>query len=219
MKIGSGKPVVGATLVVARSRHQPVFIPLMWPLQGHGDCYENRLRQTCCRGNPCGCPFPAPTRFHPLMWPLQGHGDCYENRLRQTCCRGNPCGCPFPAPTRFHPLMWPLQGHGDSYENRFRQTCCRGNPCGCPFPAPTRFHPLCGLCKAMVIPSSARNLRYPAVVSEAVPPSGLRLNSEYFGFLTALRCVRNERGLCRAFPAVLSGKPAENGTPVIAAAL
>ena len=27
-------------------------------------CYENRLRQTCCRGNPCGCPFPAPTHFH-----------------------------------------------------------------------------------------------------------------------------------------------------------
>ena len=27
-KIGSGKPLVGATLVVARSRHQPVFIPL-----------------------------------------------------------------------------------------------------------------------------------------------------------------------------------------------
>ena len=28
MKIGSGKPVVGATLVVARFRHQPVFISL-----------------------------------------------------------------------------------------------------------------------------------------------------------------------------------------------
>ena len=28
MKIGHGKPVVGATLVVARSRRQPVFIPL-----------------------------------------------------------------------------------------------------------------------------------------------------------------------------------------------
>ena len=28
MKIGSGKPVVGATLVVARSRRQPIFIPL-----------------------------------------------------------------------------------------------------------------------------------------------------------------------------------------------
>ena len=28
MKIGSGKPVVGATLVVARSLHQPIFIPL-----------------------------------------------------------------------------------------------------------------------------------------------------------------------------------------------
>ena len=28
MEIGSGKPVVGATLVVARSRHQPGFIPL-----------------------------------------------------------------------------------------------------------------------------------------------------------------------------------------------
>ena len=28
MKIGPDKPVVGATLVVARSRHQPVFIPL-----------------------------------------------------------------------------------------------------------------------------------------------------------------------------------------------
>ena len=38
------------------------------------DCYENRLRQTCCRGNPCGCPFPAPPNFHPLMWPSQGHG-------------------------------------------------------------------------------------------------------------------------------------------------
>ena len=31
MKIGSGKPVVRATLVVARSRHQPTFISLMWP--------------------------------------------------------------------------------------------------------------------------------------------------------------------------------------------
>ena len=30
MKIGSGKPVVRATLVVARSRHQPTFISLMW---------------------------------------------------------------------------------------------------------------------------------------------------------------------------------------------
>ena len=28
MKIGPDKPVVGATLVVARPRHQPVFIPL-----------------------------------------------------------------------------------------------------------------------------------------------------------------------------------------------
>ena len=28
MKIGSGKPVVGATLVVVRSRRRPVFIPL-----------------------------------------------------------------------------------------------------------------------------------------------------------------------------------------------
>ena len=28
MKIGSGKPVVGATLVVARPRRQPIFIPL-----------------------------------------------------------------------------------------------------------------------------------------------------------------------------------------------
>ena len=28
MKIGSGKPNVGATLVVALSRRQPIFIPL-----------------------------------------------------------------------------------------------------------------------------------------------------------------------------------------------
>ena len=28
MKIGTDKPVVGATLVVARSRHQPVLIPI-----------------------------------------------------------------------------------------------------------------------------------------------------------------------------------------------
>ena len=45
---------------------------------GMAHCYENRLRQTRRRGNPCGCPFPAPTRFHPLMWPLQGHGDSEE---------------------------------------------------------------------------------------------------------------------------------------------
>ena len=41
---------------------------------GMANCYENRPRQTRCRGNPCGCPFPAPTRFHPLMWPSQCHG-------------------------------------------------------------------------------------------------------------------------------------------------
>ena len=68
------------------------------PAHPHRHCYENRLRQTCCRGNPCRCPFPAPHRSHPLIWPLQGHRHCYENRLRQTCCRGNPRGCPFPAP-------------------------------------------------------------------------------------------------------------------------
>ena len=28
--------------------------------------YENRFRQTCCRGNPCGCPSPAATHFIPL---------------------------------------------------------------------------------------------------------------------------------------------------------
>ncbi len=39
------------------------------------DCYENRLRQTCCRGNPCGCPFPAPTRFHLSYVARQGHSD------------------------------------------------------------------------------------------------------------------------------------------------
>ena len=121
MKIGSGKPVVGATLVVARSRHQPVFIPLC------GLCKAMVIAMKIGSGKPVvGATLVV-------------------------------------ARSRHQPV----------------------------------FIPLCGLCKAMVIPSSARNLRYPAVVSEAVPPSGLRLNSEYFGFLTALRCVRNERGLCR----------------------
>ena len=32
---------------------------------------ENRLRQTYCRGTPCGCPFPAPTRCHPLKCGLR----------------------------------------------------------------------------------------------------------------------------------------------------
>ena len=197
MKIGTDKPVVGATLVVARPRHQPVSHPLMWPSQGHGDserspatpCHssENRPRQTRRRGNPCGCPFPAPTRSHPLMWPSQGHGHserspatpchCYENRPRQTRRRGNPCGCPFPAPTRFHPLMWPSQGHGDSersaatpchsYENRPRQTRRRGNPCGCPSRHQPVFIPLCGLRKAMVIPNATQP--HPVIPNAAQP--------------------------------------------------
>ena len=38
-----------------------LFLPIGW-----ASCYENRLRQTCCRGNPCGCPFPEPPNFIPL---------------------------------------------------------------------------------------------------------------------------------------------------------
>ena len=37
MKTGPVKPVVGATLVVARPRRQPIFIPLCGLSQGHGD--------------------------------------------------------------------------------------------------------------------------------------------------------------------------------------
>ena len=31
IKMGSGRPSVGATLVVARFLHQPFFVSLMWP--------------------------------------------------------------------------------------------------------------------------------------------------------------------------------------------
>ena len=56
---------------------QSVQMRLLW-LISRNCCYENRLRQTCYTGNPSGCPFPAPTRFHPLMWPSQGHGHSEE---------------------------------------------------------------------------------------------------------------------------------------------
>ena len=170
LKIGSVKPVVGATLVVARSRRQPVFIPLcglrnamvilrsaatknLQSLPRRADrgrqerncsydpapppCHssENSLcstahpsfRRRACPvpryGAGIQSPVPANTRpsterLSPLsssMVPVAtGMANCYENRLRQTCCRGNPCGCPFPAPTRFHPLMWPSECHGHS---------------------------------------------------------------------------------------------------------
>ena len=59
-----------------------------------GDCYENRLRQTWWRGNPRGCPFPAPTRFHPLMWPLQGHSD--SERSEESKVHNRKTGQPGP---------------------------------------------------------------------------------------------------------------------------
>ena len=139
MKIGPDKPVVGATLVVARPRHQPVFIPLcglrkamvipnaaqphpVIPLKiacvpPYSVIPAESLPRTPIRGRnpvsgPCG---PVPTPFSSSMVPVAtGMANCYENRPRQTRRRGNPCGCPFPAPTRFHPLMWPSQGHGHS---------------------------------------------------------------------------------------------------------
>ena len=52
-----------------------------WSSQGHGDSSENRLRQTCCRGNPCGCqeelcnvldanPFPSPYMVFARPFPV-----------------------------------------------------------------------------------------------------------------------------------------------------
>ena len=176
MKIGHVKPVVGATLVVARSRRQPVFIPLcglcnaMVILRSAATKNLQSLPRRADRGRQNGIvamiqprlpviplkiacvppptvipakerhpvprygagiqsPVPANTRpstkrlspFSSSMVPVAtGMAHCYENRLRQTRRRGNPCGCPFPAPTRFHPLMWPLQGHGDSGAQRRR---------------------------------------------------------------------------------------------------
>ena len=174
-------PPVGATLVVARSRRQPVFIPYVAarpPVIPAEAGIHPPSPSPSRRGNPCGCPFPARTRFHPHMWPSQGH----PSFLRRACPvprhgagihppspspsrRGNPCGCPFPAPTRFHPLMWPSQGH-PSFLRRQESILPprpppvgatlvvarsripllptptksrRGNPCGCPFPAPSPY--------------------------------------------------------------------------------
>ena len=56
MKIGSGKPVVGATLVVARSRHQPVFISL---------CGLHNAMVIAMKTGLCGLPGANPFS----MWP------------------------------------------------------------------------------------------------------------------------------------------------------
>ena len=69
------------------------------------------------------------------------------------------------------------------------------------------FIPLCDLCKAMVIPSAARNLGCFSVVIEAVPATELRLKAKDFRFLTPLRCVRND--MCRVHAGV-----SESGSPV-----
>ena len=58
MKIGSGKPVVGATLVVARSRQQPIFIPLCCLSQGHGDSRKRPVPYPRYGGDPCLTPPP-----------------------------------------------------------------------------------------------------------------------------------------------------------------
>ena len=65
---------VPANTRLSTERLSPFSSSMVPVATGMAHCYENRLRQTRRRGNPCGCPFPAPTRFHPLMWPLQGHG-------------------------------------------------------------------------------------------------------------------------------------------------
>ena len=67
------------------------------------------------------------------------------------------------------------------------------------------FIPLCGLRKAMVIPSAARNLGWFVVVFEAVSATELRQENEHLRFLTPLRYVRNDiRGGCLMFS--LTGK-------------
>ena len=60
------------------------------------------------RGNPCGCPFPARTRFHPFARPpvIPAEAGIHPPSPSPSR-RGNPCGCPFPAPTRFHPFARP----------------------------------------------------------------------------------------------------------------
>ena len=122
---------VGATLVVARSRrppvipapHHPSFLRRACPVPRHGAGIHPPSPSPSRRGNPCGCPFPAPTRFHPH--PSQGH----PSFLRREC---HPC----PHGAGIHPpLPVPLP--------------CRGNPCGCPFPGANPFSSLiCGLRKA-----------------------------------------------------------------------
>ena len=65
---------VPANTRLSTKRLSPFSSSMVPVATGMANCYENRPRQTRRRGNPCGCPFPAPTRFHPLMWPSQCHG-------------------------------------------------------------------------------------------------------------------------------------------------
>ena len=70
---------VPANTRLSTERLSPLSSSMVPVATGMAHCYENRLRQTRRRGNPCDCPFPAPTRFHPLMWPSQCHGH-FEKR-------------------------------------------------------------------------------------------------------------------------------------------
>ena len=117
-------PPVGATLVVARSRRQPVFIPLMWPSQGHG---HSRRR---------ACPVPRHgAGIHPL--PLRapsvipGPHPSFLRRQESILPprrRGNPCGCPFPPPTRFHPFARPPVIPAEAGIHPLRALCGESSP-------------------------------------------------------------------------------------------
>ena len=58
------------------------------PEHPRGDWYENKPRQTRCRGNPCGCPPPLRIHFHPTVCRPSGcMGDSSENSDRATGIR------------------------------------------------------------------------------------------------------------------------------------
>ena len=125
MKTGSGKPVVGATLVAFAPTNSTKWgvSYLIYPCS----TTVPASKDTNARINP---PFASTIVFDRLesgrKWrdsPSFGRFAKAKMAISWIKC---PCGCPFPAPARFHLLMWPLQGHGDSRERTSPRTTDTG---------------------------------------------------------------------------------------------
>ena len=104
-------------------------------------------RQESIRGNPCGCPFPAPTRFHPLIPSAPSPHPSFLRRQESILPpRPPPVGATLVvARSRREPVFIPICG----LRKATRHSCGGRNPSSSRPPRPSRHS------RAPVIPAEA----------------------------------------------------------------